>query len=68
MWRPSPVVFFCLGCVDPVGEMTIMWVRREEKTEKSGRYIFDFAFLAWLLSFLDSCILQLGPWMLRIME
>jgi hypothetical protein len=40
----------------------------EEKAGGSRDYGLDFAFLAWVLSFLDSCILQLGPWIWRRME
>ena len=40
----------------------------ENKAAENKTYVFDFAFLAWLLSFLDSCILQLGPWIWRRME
>ena len=48
--------------------MNVESVKTEEKAVGSRSYVFDFAFLAWVLSFLDSCILQLGPWIWRMME
>ena len=62
------MVLFRLGGVGPGEAMNVEWVRTEEKAAGSRSYVFDFGFLAWVLSFFDSCILQLGPWIWRIME
>jgi len=43
-------------------------LRTGEKAGGSRGYVFDFVFFAWVLSFFDSCILQLGPWIWRMME
>ena len=40
---------------------------REGDGEEGLRF-WGLGFLAWVLSFFDSCILQLGPWIVMMME